>query len=80
MAVVFGDVNSTLACSITAKKNGLKVCHIEAGIRSGDIYMPEEINRILTDPITDYFFTTSENANNILINNGVCNKIFSFET
>ncbi len=78
MAVVFGDVNSTLACSITAKKNGLKVCHIEAGIRSGDIYMPEEINRIVTDSITDYFFTTSENANRTLINNGVCNKNIFF--
>jgi len=78
LTVVFGDVNSTLACSITAKKNGLRVCHVEAGIRSGDYSMPEEINRIVTDSITDYFFTTSENANKILINNGACKKKIFF--
>ena len=47
--VVVGDVNATLACSVTAKKLNIKVCHIEAGLRSGDMTMPEEINRLVTD-------------------------------
>jgi UDP-N-acetylglucosamine 2-epimerase (non-hydrolysing) len=51
--VVVGDVNATLACSITAKKEGIKCCHIEAGLRSGDLFMPEEINRLVTDRISD---------------------------
>jgi UDP-N-acetylglucosamine 2-epimerase (non-hydrolysing) len=77
LCLVVGDVNSTLACAITAKKSGVKVAHVEAGIRSGDILMPEEINRIVTDSITDFFFTTSEFANKNLINLGVDkNKIF----
>lgn len=63
LIIVVGDVTSTLACSIVAKKMNTKVAHIEAGIRSGDITMPEEINRIVTDALTDYFFTTSEVAN-----------------
>ncbi|KAA3640053.1 MAG: UDP-N-acetylglucosamine 2-epimerase (non-hydrolyzing) [Bacteroidetes bacterium] len=61
--LVVGDVTSTMACSITAKKMGLKVVHVEAGIRSRDLSMPEEINRMVTDAITDYCFTTSEVAN-----------------
>ena len=61
--VVVGDVNSTLACSITAKKLHIKVAHVEGGIRSNDWKMPEEINRLVTDAITDVFFTTSEVAN-----------------
>ena len=61
LVMVVGDVTSTMACSITAKKlNNIKVAHVEAGIRSGDLTMPEEINRMVTDAITDYFFTTSE--------------------
>ena len=56
--VVVGDVNSTLACSIVAKKLLIKVAHIEAGLRSGDRTMPEEINRLVTDAISDYFFVT----------------------
>ena len=77
ICVVVGDVNSTLACAITAKKNDIKVAHVEAGIRSFDNEMPEEINRILTDSITDYFFTTSEKANQNLINQGIKkDKIF----
>src|SRR5690606_37872455 len=63
LVLVVGDVTSTMACSIVAKKLNIKVAHVEAGIRSGDMSMPEEINRIVTDSITDYFFTTSEVAN-----------------
>jgi UDP-N-acetylglucosamine 2-epimerase (non-hydrolysing) len=67
LCIVVGDVTSTMACSIAAKKTGnIKVAHVEGGIRSGDWTMPEEINRIVTDSITDYFFTTSEVANNNL--------------
>lgn len=62
VVIVVGDVTSTLACSIVAKKLGTRVAHVEAGIRSGDPRMPEEINRIVTDSITDYFFTTSRPA------------------
>ena len=51
--VVVGDVNATLACSVTAKKEWIKVCHIEAGLRSGDLTMPEEINRLVTDRLSD---------------------------
>lgn len=72
LVVVVGDVTSTMACSITAKKlNNIKVAHIEAGIRSGDLTMPEEINRMVTDSITDYFFTTSVTANQNLEKSGV---------
>ncbi len=63
LCLVVGDVTSTMACSITAKKEWVKVAHVEGGIRSGDEKMPEEINRMVTDSITDYFFTTSKVAN-----------------
>ncbi|HJP63932.1 MAG TPA: UDP-N-acetylglucosamine 2-epimerase (non-hydrolyzing) [Mucilaginibacter sp.] len=66
MVLVVGDVTSTMACSIVAKKLKIKVAHVEAGIRSFDLDMPEEINRMVTDSITDYFFTTSEFANHNL--------------
>jgi len=56
--LVVGDVNSTLACSIVAKKLRLPVAHVEAGLRSGDMAMPEEINRLVTDSISDWFFVT----------------------
>lgn len=69
--LVVGDVTSTMACSITAQKMHVKVVHVEAGIRSGDWSMPEEINRLVTDAITDYFFTTTEIANNHLRRAGV---------
>ena len=61
--LVVGDVTSTMACTLVAKKLGVKVAHVEGGIRSGDMGMPEEINRIVTDSISDVFFTTSETAN-----------------
>ena len=70
LCIVVGDVTSTMACSIAAKKLNVKVAHVEGGIRSGDITMPEEVNRIVTDSITDYFFTTSEVANNNLRKSG----------
>ena len=63
LVMVVGDVNSTMACTIVAKKAQIPVAHVEAGIRSGDMSMPEEINRIVTDSLTDYFFTTSTHAN-----------------
>ena len=63
LVVVVGDVTSTMACSIVAKKLCTKVAHIEAGIRSHDLSMPEEINRMVTDALADLFFTTSEVAN-----------------
>src|SRR5690606_16361702 len=71
LVLVVGDVTSTMACSITAKKLNIKVAHVEAGIRSGDLSMPEEINRMITDAITDVFFTTSELANSNLRQAGV---------
>lgn len=71
LCLVVGDVTSTMACSITAQKLQVKVAHVEAGIRSGDWTMPEEINRMVTDSITNYFFTTTEIANNNLRNAGV---------
>lgn len=60
--LVVGDVNSTLACSIVAKKLNIPVAHVEAGLRSGDMTMPEEINRLVTDSISDWFFVTEPSA------------------
>jgi len=71
LCLVVGDVTSTMACSIAAQKLGVAVAHVEAGIRSGDWSMPEEINRLLTDAVTNYFFTTSEFANRNLRRSGV---------
>lgn len=77
LCVVVGDVTSTMACSIVAKKLNIKVAHVEAGLRSGDLTMPEEINRMVTDSISDYFFTTSEVANQNLRALGISeNQIF----
>ncbi len=69
--LVVGDVTSTMACAITAQKLKIPVVHVEAGIRSGDWGMPEEINRLVTDSITNYFFTTSAVANENLKSSGV---------
>jgi UDP-N-acetylglucosamine 2-epimerase (non-hydrolysing) len=71
VVIVVGDVTSTMACTITAKKLCIDVAHVEAGIRSGDMTMPEEINRIVTDSICDHFFTTSELANQLLLKIGI---------
>jgi UDP-N-acetylglucosamine 2-epimerase (non-hydrolysing) len=71
LCLVVGDVTSTMACSIAAQKLGVKVAHVEGGIRSGDWSMPEEINRMVTDAITNWFFTTSEIANQNLRQAGV---------
>ena len=78
LVLVVGDVTSTLACSIVAKKLCTPVAHVEAGIRSFDLSMPEEINRLVTDSITDYFFTTSEFANEDLRKAGVPDKQIYF--
>src|SRR5688572_6524104 len=71
LCLVVGDVNSTMACSIAAQKLGVPVAHVEGGIRSGDWTMPEEINRLVTDAITNYFFTTTTIANDNLRRSGV---------
>lgn len=71
LVVVVGDVNSTMACAITAKKLGIAVAHIEAGLRSFDMTMPEEINRLCTDVICDLLFTTDHFANENLSREGV---------
>ncbi|MDD3195075.1 MAG: UDP-N-acetylglucosamine 2-epimerase (non-hydrolyzing) [Paludibacter sp.] len=70
LVIVVGDVTSTMACSIVAKKLKTKVAHVEAGIRSWDLSMPEEINRMVTDVLADYYFTTTEIANQNLRNAG----------
>lgn len=71
LCLVVGDVTSTMACSIAARKCGVPVAHVEGGIRSGDWTMPEEINRVVTDSITNWFFTTSDVANANLRRAGV---------
>ncbi|MAO65724.1 MAG: UDP-N-acetylglucosamine 2-epimerase (non-hydrolyzing) [Balneola sp.] len=71
LCLVVGDVTSTMACAITAQKMHIPVAHVEAGIRSGDWNMPEEINRLATDAVTNYFFTTSDVANANLRKSGV---------
>jgi UDP-N-acetylglucosamine 2-epimerase (non-hydrolysing) len=77
LVLVVGDVTSTMACAIVAQKLQTKVAHVEGGIRSNDWSMPEEINRLITDSITNYFFTTSEFANQNLLNSNVAKeKIF----
>jgi UDP-N-acetylglucosamine 2-epimerase (non-hydrolysing) len=71
LVVVVGDVNSTVACSLTAKKLGVRVAHVEAGLRSFDMGMPEEINRKLTDAISDLLFVTEESGMRNLRSEGV---------
>ncbi len=74
ICLVVGDVTSSMACAITAKKMQVKVAHVEAGLRSNDWSMPEEINRILIDSISDYFFTTTQKSSQLLIQNGKSNQ------
>jgi len=77
LVIVVGDVNSTIACSLTAVKLGIKIAHIEAGLRSFDRSMPEEINRVLTDAISDFLFVTEKSGMDNLIREGVSSeKIF----
>lgn len=71
VVIVVGDVNSTLACALTAVKMGVRVAHVEAGLRSGDCTMPEEVNRIATDAISDYLFTPSRDADANLLAEGI---------
>lgn len=78
LVLVVGDVTSTMACSIVAKKMQTKVAHVEAGIRSFDESMPEEINRMVTDSITDYFFTTTPWAGENLLQSGIPQKRIFF--
>lgn len=77
LVVVVGDVNSTLACALVSSKLGIKIAHVEAGLRSFDRTMPEEINRVLTDQISDFLFTTCEDADVNLQNEGIAReKVF----
>ena len=71
LVLVVGDVNSTLACTLVASKLHVPVAHVEAGLRSFDRRMPEEINRVLTDQIADLLFTTERSANENLLHEGV---------
>ena len=76
--LVVGDVNSTIACALVAKKLGAKVIHVEAGLRSFDMEMPEEINRILTDSISDILFTTEASGEENLLRAGVAKEQIHF--
>lgn len=76
--LVVGDVNSTIACSIVAKKMHIPVAHVEAGLRSGDMAMPEEINRIVTDSISDWFFVTEPAGVNNLLGEGKAREKIHF--
>jgi UDP-N-acetylglucosamine 2-epimerase (non-hydrolysing) len=78
LVIVAGDVNSTLACSLTAAKLQIPVAHIESGLRSFDRTMPEEINRIATDLLSDYLFTTEESGNRNLRREGVAEEKIHF--
>ncbi|MCC7109251.1 MAG: UDP-N-acetylglucosamine 2-epimerase (non-hydrolyzing) [Deltaproteobacteria bacterium] len=78
LCLVVGDVTSTMACAIAAQKLCIPVAHVEGGIRSGDWTMPEEINRMVTDAITNWFFTTSEVANDNLRRAGVADERIFF--
>lgn len=78
MVVVVGDVNSTMACTIVAKKLWIPVAHVEAGLRSWDMRMPEEINRMVTDSICDLFFTTEPEGNENLLRFGAAKERVHF--
>lgn len=77
LVLVAGDVNSTMACALTAAKLNIKIAHVESGLRSFDRTMPEETNRVVTDHLSDFLFTTCEDANNNLRREGIPeDKIF----
>lgn len=76
--LVVGDVNSTIACALVATKKGIPVIHVEAGLRSFDRAMPEEINRVLTDQISDMLFTTEPSGRDNLLREGVADKRIHF--
>lgn len=78
VVLVVGDVNSTLACALVAAKKGVPVVHVEAGLRSGDRTMPEEINRILTDQLSDILFTTERSAAGNLAREGIATDRIHF--
>jgi len=78
IVIVFGDVNATLACALAARKLHISVGHVEAGLRSGDMEMPEEINRILTDHVSDILWTTSKKANETLKKEGISEEKIHF--
>jgi UDP-N-acetylglucosamine 2-epimerase (non-hydrolysing) len=78
LVIVYGDVNSTLAASLVCSKLQVKLAHVEAGLRSFDMSMPEEINRIITDRLSDIYLTTSTDANFNLLKEGVSNKKIYF--
>lgn len=78
LVIVVGDVNSTIACGLTSVKLGVKLAHVEAGLRSFDREMPEEINRIATDSISDYFFVTEESGLRHLQASGIGNERIFF--
>ena len=75
LIIVVGDVNSTFAAALTANKMGIKLAHLESGLRSGDKTMPEEVNRILTDQVADYFFVTEQSGVNNLKEEGLDHSI-----
>ena len=76
LVIVVGDVNSTFAAALAAKKCAIKVAHVEAGLRSFDMSMPEELNRILTDHISDLLFTTEQSANENLLREGILENVY----
>lgn len=78
LVVVVGDVNSTIACAMVAVKQGVRVAHVEAGLRSFDRTMPEEINRLLTDQISDFLFVTEKSGEENLLKEGIDNKKIHF--
>lgn len=76
LVIVFGDVTSTLASSISCKMLDIKIAHIESGLRSGDLRMPEEVNRILTDHISNYYFVTEQSGVDNLIKEGIIENVY----
>lgn len=76
LVMVFGDITSTLGATLSAKKLGIKVAHIESGLRSGDINMPEEVNRILVDYMSDYHFVSEQSGCDNLLKEGLSNNMY----